>query len=30
VGVFDPDGNVLALVEDAGELARPLVVLDPG
>jgi tRNA pseudouridine55 synthase len=29
VGVFDPDGNVLALVEDAGELARPLVVLDP-
>ena len=29
VGVFDADGQVLALVEDAGGLARPLVVLHP-
>jgi tRNA pseudouridine55 synthase len=29
VGVFDPDGQVLALVEDSREAARPLVVLLP-
>ena len=29
VGVFDPDGQVLALVEDAEDAARPLVVLRP-
>lgn len=28
-GVFDPDGHVLALATDEGELARALVVLDP-
>jgi tRNA pseudouridine55 synthase len=29
VGVFDPDGQVLALVEDSDQAARPLVVLRP-
>ena len=29
VGVFDADGQVLALVQDAGGLAKPLVVLHP-
>lgn len=29
VGVFDPDGRVLALVEDSDDAARPLVVLHP-
>ncbi len=29
VGVFDATGQVLALVQDSGELARPLVVLHP-
>jgi hypothetical protein len=29
VGVFDPDGQVLALVQDSGGLAKPLVVLHP-
>jgi tRNA pseudouridine55 synthase len=29
VGVFGPDGRVLALVQDAGSSARPLVVLHP-
>lgn len=29
VGVFGPDGHVLALVEDQGDSARPLVVLRP-
>ena len=29
VGVFDPDGQVLALVEDSEDAARPLVVLRP-
>ncbi len=29
VGVFDPDGRVLALVEDSADAARPLVVLLP-
>jgi tRNA pseudouridine55 synthase len=28
-GVFDPDGRVLALVSERGDLARPLVVLAP-
>ncbi|EID52671.1 tRNA pseudouridine(55) synthase TruB [Saccharomonospora xinjiangensis] len=28
-GVFAPDGRVLALAEDAGHTARPVVVLDP-
>jgi len=29
VGVFDPDGTVVALVEDDRGMARPLVVFDP-
>jgi tRNA pseudouridine55 synthase len=29
VGVFDPEGHVLALVQDSGSIARPLVVLRP-
>jgi tRNA pseudouridine55 synthase len=29
VGVFGPDGEVLALVEDRDEMARPLLVLNP-
>ncbi len=29
VGVFDADGQVLALVQDSGGLAKPLVVLHP-
>jgi tRNA pseudouridine55 synthase len=29
VGVFGPDGEVLALVEDKNGMARPLVVLNP-
>jgi tRNA pseudouridine55 synthase len=29
IGVFGPDGQVLALVEDRDDLARPLVVLNP-
>lgn len=29
VGVFGPDGSVLALVEDRAGLARPLVVFAP-
>jgi tRNA pseudouridine55 synthase len=29
VGVFSPDGQVLALVEDKDGMARPLVVLNP-
>jgi tRNA pseudouridine55 synthase len=29
VGVFDPDGRLLALVEDAGGVAKPLVVFAP-
>jgi hypothetical protein len=29
VGVFDSEGQVLALVQDSDGLARPLVVLHP-